>query len=773
MPQALERTEAPVMGCPLRAPNGCPVSAGAAAFDAFEGPYQVDPAEALRWSRAQEPVFYSPKLGYWVVSRYEHVKAVFRDNVTFSPSIALEKMTPASPEAEGVLARYGYGMDRTLVNEDEPAHMERRRALMHSFTPEELALHEPMVRRLTREYVDRLVDRGAADLVDEMLWEVPLTVALHFLGVPEEDMDTLRKYSIAHTVNTWGRPTPDEQLAVAEAVGKFWRFAGGVLDRMRADPSRHGWMQYGLQRQRDLPGVVTDSYLHSMMMAGIVAAHETTAHASANAFRLLLQHRDVWKEICADPALIPNAVEECLRLSGSVVAWRRLAMADTEIGGVAIPRGAKLLIVTASANHDERHFENADTLDIYRDNTTDHLTFGYGSHQCMGKNLARMEMRIFLEEFTRRLPHMEMVPGQAFTFLPNTSFRGPDHLLVRWDPGRNPERHDPDLLQDHAAFGIGAPSKQGIARRVRVAEVCREAEGVVRLTLEEPQGRPLPAWTPGAHIEVDAGQYVRRYSLCGEGGDPLRLQVAILRDEAGRGGSAFIHRTVTPGAVIRIRGPKNHFRLDEAAKHYVLFAGGIGITPIVTMADRLKQLGKDYAIHYAGRSPGSMAFLDRLRRDHGDRLHLYAKTDGGRLDLQAVIAAAPSDAQVYACGPGRLLAALEQAMHGQPGRLHVEHFSSAGMQLEPSEDRAFEVELRDSGLSVPVLAGQTLLQALRATGADVQSDCEEGLCGTCEVAVLAGDVDHRDKVLSSTERAAGGRMMACCSRARGKLVLAL
>ena len=107
---------------------GCPVSANASAFDAFEGPYQVDPAEALRWSRAQEPVFYSPKLGYWVVSRYEQVKAVFRDNVTFSPSIALEKVTPNSPEADAVLARYNYGMDRTLVNEDEPMHMERRRA---------------------------------------------------------------------------------------------------------------------------------------------------------------------------------------------------------------------------------------------------------------------------------------------------------------------------------------------------------------------------------------------------------------------------------------------------------------------------------------------------------------------------------------------------------------------------------------------------------------------------------------------------------------------
>lgn len=755
-------------------PTGCPISPNAAAFDPFVGAYQVDPAEALRWSRAQEPVFFSPKLGYWVVSRYEDVKAVFRDNVTFSPSIALEKMTPSSPEANEILASYSYGMNRTLVNEDEPAHMARRRALMQSFVPDELVHHEAMVRRLTREYVDRFISRGKADLVDDMLWEIPLTVALHFLGVPEEDMATLREYSIAHTVNTWGRPTRDEQLAVADAVGKFWQYAGGVLDKMRADPSGHGWMQYAIRRQKELPDVVTDSYLHSMMMAGIVAAHETTAHASANAMRLLLTNRDVWSEICANPALIPNAVEECLRYSGSVVAWRRLVMADTAIGEVSIPKGSKLLIVTASANHDERRFENSDELDIYRDNTTDHLTFGYGSHQCMGKNLARMEMRIFLEELTKRLPHMELVPDQTFTFLPNTSFRGPDHLYVQWDPIRNPELRDRSILDGHAAFEIGAPVKHGLARQLRVVEVDHESDGVIRLSLEDPHGRALPGWTPGAHIDVMVGDYARKYSLCGARDDASRLTIAILKDETGRGGSVYIHQSIVPGALIRVRGPKNHFRLDESGERYVLIAGGIGITPIIAMADRLKQLGKNYTIHYAGRSLASMAFVARLQRDHGNCLHLYPKLDGRRLDADAVVGAAHADAQIYACGPERLLEALEHIVRDRPERLHVEHFSAVGTKLDPENEKPFEVELKDSQLSVQVPAEQTLLEALRGVGVDVPSDCEEGLCGTCEVNVLAGEIDHRDKVLSAAERAEGRRMMTCCSRSRGsKLVLAL
>ena len=756
-------------------PTGCPISANASAFDPFEGPYQVDPAEALRWSRDREPVFYSPKLGYWVVSRYEDVKAVFRDNGVFSPSIALEKITPVSQEAQDTLERHGYAMNRTLVNEDEPAHMERRRALMKSFDLEELVHHEPMVRRLTRKYVDCIIDRGKADLVDEMLWEIPLTVALHFLGIPEEDMDTLRKYSIAHTVNTWGRPSPEEQVAVADAVGKFWQYAGKVLDKMRQDPSGHGWMQYAIRRQRELPEVVTDSYLHSMMMAGIVAAHETTAHASANMLRLLLEKRDVWQDLCTNPSLIPNAVEECLRHSGSVVAWRRIATADTRIGDVGIPKGAKLLIVSASANHDERHFENPDDLDVYRDNTTDHLTFGYGSHQCMGKNLARMEMRIFLEELTRRLPHMELTPGQSFTFLPNTSFRGPDHLWVQWDPDKNPEHRDPGILDRHASFEIGAPSKQDAARQVRVSELHPEAEGVVRLTLEDPRGRRLPRWSPGAHIDVILGDYVRKYSLCGDRDDGHRLQIAVLREPEGRGGSTFIHERIAPETTIRIRGPKNHFRLDETARSYLLIAGGIGITPVISMADRLKRIGKNYAIHYAGRSLATMAFVDRLQRDHGGRLHLYPAREGRRMNLERLLQEPRHGAQIYACGPERLLINLKALTRDWPeGMLHVEHFTSMGTQPDPSREIGFDVELKDSGLTVHVSSQQTVLQALRAAGVDVASDCEEGLCGTCEVNVIDGEIDHRDKVLTQSERQENRRMMTCCSRSRrGRIVLAL
>lgn len=768
-------------GCPvdhgatgLVSPTGCPVSHHAAAFDPFDGEYQVDPVEALRWSVDREPVFYSPKLGYWVVTRYEDVKAVFRDNILFSPSIALEKITPAPPEAEPILKRYGYAMDRTMVNEDEPAHMERRRLLLESFLPEAIASHEPAVRRLTREYMDRFVTKGKADLVAEMFWEIPLTVALHFLGVEKDGIEEMKQFGVAHTVNTWGRPSHDEQLKVADAVGRFWQVANRILDKMMAEPDGEGWMYFSIRQHFEHPDIVPLSYLRSMMLAILVAAHETTSKATTNAFRLLLSNRSVWVEICENPDLIANAVEECLRRAGSIIAWRRLVTKPTRIGEVEIPQGAKLLIVMTSANHDERHFENPYDLDLYRDNSVDHLSFGYGAHQCMGRNIARMEMRVFLEEFTKRLPHLELVPDQTFTYLPNTSLRGPESLWVRWDPTKNPEFSNRCGAAENKPFKIGPPARKDIARRLRIAALHQEADGVSRLILEDPEGKPLPRWSAGSHVELRVGDFERNYSLCGAVSDPMKWEIAVFRDEFGRGCSKYIHDELAAGDTIRVRGPKNHFLLDENARGYLLIAGGIGITPVLAMADRLKSLGRDYEVHYAGRSRQTMAYVDRLLADHKGKVHFHVKSDGERLDLSSVTSDL-AGRQVYACGPDRMLTELEALSAKWPeNSLRVEHFKSDPNLFDPANASRFEVELADSKLSFEVGPEQTLLDVLEAAGIDIPSDCREGICGSCEVQVLDGEIDHRDRVLSASERAACNRMMSCCSRARGrKLVVAI
>lgn len=771
----VEERSAAATRCPLD--HEAASRALACAFDPFVADYMADPAGFVRRVAGERPIFYAPELGYWVVTRYDTIKAIFRDPWTFSPANVLEPVEPHTPEARAVLDRYGYAMARTLVNEDEPQHMQRRRVLMAPFTPEHLAAHEPLVRKLVREAVDSFVDEGRVDLVERLLWPVPFTVALHFLGIDEEDQKRMKRFSIAHTVNAFGRPTPEQRLAIAETVGQFWQFSGEILEKMRRTPDGPGWMRYSIRQQKLYPEIVTDSYLHSMMMAIIVAAHETTAFAAANAVRTLLSKPGVWRELHEDPALISPAVEECLRLDGSIASWRRKTTREVEVEGVRLPAGAKLLLVVAAANRDPAHFPDPESLDVRRENAQDHLTFGFGAHQCLGKNLGRMEIQIMLEELTRRLPHLRLC-AQELEWVPNLSFRGPQHLLVEWDPAGNPERRDPSLRARSHPARIGAPLARDRVRRLVVREVAPLAEDVVGLVLEAPEGGPMPRWSPGAHIEVECGDpdRARAYSLCSDPDDVGRWRIAVLREPRGRGGSAWIHEAVRPGTILRVRGPRNRFPFDETFSGPIVFlAGGIGVTPLLPMAARARALGRDYRFVYCGRSRARMAFLDELRAAHGPRLELAVSEEGTRLDLDDLVASLPAGARIWACGPTRMLDVLERLLEGRPeGTLTTERFAATTSRLDPAREHAFTVELAHSGLTLEVPPDRTLLEVLRAANVDLPSDCEEGLCGTCEVEVLEGRVDHRDAVLSRAERAQNRKMMACCSRAAGpRLVLGL
>jgi ferredoxin-NADP reductase len=268
----------------------------------------------------------------------------------------------------------------------------------------------------------------------------------------------------------------------------------------------------------------------------------------------------------------------------------------------------------------------------------------------------------------------------------------------------------------------------------------------------------------------------RQYSLCGDPEDRDALEIAVLLEPQSRGGSAWMHANVKAGGVLKIRGPRNHFRFTGDVSKAVFIAGGIGITPISAMARDAKARGIDYAIHYSGARRTSMAMLDELAALHGERLHVHVSEEGSRNDFASLFVQPDDNTHIYACGPARMLEALEASCaHWSKGALRVEHFASTKTALDPSREQAFEVELKDSGLVIAVAANQTLLDALTQANIDVQSDCREGLCGSCEVRVLKGEVDHRDMVLARAEREANSRMMTCCSRACGgeRLVLEL
>ena len=303
-----------------------------------------------------------------------------------------------------------------------------------------------------------------------------------------------------------------------------------------------------------------------------------------------------------------------------------------------------------------------------------------------------------------------------------------------------------------------------------VADKEEIADGVVRLTLRAPDGRPLPAWEPGAHVDLVLPGGVRQYSLCGRPEDTSAYQVAVLREPGGRGGSAYVHDELVAGQRVSVDGPRNHFPLVDA-KRYLFVAGGIGITPILPMLDRVAGTGREWQLVYGGRTRSSMAFTADLRR-YEDRVTLRPQDEHGLLDLAALLAEPRPDTAVYCCGPEPLLAAVERHCAGWPeDALRVERFTPL-----PDEGArtAFEVELAGSGRVLRVPADRSILEVVEESGVPVLSSCREGTCGTCETGVLGGTPDHRDSVLTAAERRAGDVLMICVSRScSARLVLDL
>lgn len=302
------------------------------------------------------------------------------------------------------------------------------------------------------------------------------------------------------------------------------------------------------------------------------------------------------------------------------------------------------------------------------------------------------------------------------------------------------------------------------------------AEGVVTLTLADPSGADLPEWSPGAHIDlVMMPELVRQYSLCGDTGNSSEWRVGILLDPDTRGGSEFVHAKLHEGSVIRVRGPRNHFGLVSAPR-YQFIAGGIGITPILPMIAAAEASGADWRLLYGGRTRASLAYLDRLS-GYGDRVTICPRDEDAvfRDNLEKILAEPVPGTSVYCCGPEGLLTAVEEGSRSWSGcALHIERFTAKPASAVADALQMFEVECQRSGVTLTVPLNKSIYDAAEDAGLDVLGSCMEGVCGTCECDVLAGEPDHRDSVLNDAERAAGQTIMICVSRSRSeRLVLDL
>ncbi|NMN93840.1 PDR/VanB family oxidoreductase [Antrihabitans stalactiti] len=303
------------------------------------------------------------------------------------------------------------------------------------------------------------------------------------------------------------------------------------------------------------------------------------------------------------------------------------------------------------------------------------------------------------------------------------------------------------------------------------------ADGVAALELVDPEGDALPAWEPGAHVDLMLDdKLVRQYSLCGDSRDPDTWRVAVLLDPNSRGGSRHVHENLTEGTTIRVRGPRNHFPLVDSPR-YLFIAGGIGITPMMPMIDSAARAGSEWKLVYLGRQRTTMAFAEELSDVYGDRVDLWPNDEKGLFDLAAALEHPADGTLVYCCGPEPLLSAVEQHCgHWPDGSLHIERFAAKApvVEAEPTALDAFQVVCQRSGTTVDVSAGETILEALEDADIPIMSSCLQGICGTCEATVLEGTPDHQDSMLTDAERASGNVILTCVSRSRTeRLVLDL
>jgi cytochrome P450/ferredoxin-NADP reductase len=736
--------------------------------------YTSDPFGVYRWMRDEAPVYYSERWGWYALTRFEDVRAAALDADTFR---SFEGMDIDDSRLEQV-------PPGSIGSMDNPRHDQVRQVVQPYFLPRRIAELEDGIRAVVRELVASWGDRGAGgratvDIAQELAWPMPFDVFFHLMGMPgrheKDPVERARREQLEHWTHELKDRVPGTPhltpVARAATAGVQQYFIDLLEDRRRSarEDLVTKFVQADIGGEPFVDAQVTPaSEVSGLMMILFLGGVESTAGLTGTLFKLLAENPGQRALLQADPSLIPAAVEEALRLITPLQLTARTTSREVTLHGVTIPAGGRVVLVPGAANRDERQFADPDTFDLTRPRGR-HLGFGEGVHGCLGAPLARLEARIALEE---ALPVLgDYQPAGSPGFYPSSpNMYVWKHLPVTFEPAGRRRSHVEAVHHRTTTVTLATAEFEAEAR---VAEKRTAADGVVSLGLREIDGHPLPRWEPGAHVDlVLDGVPTRQYSLCGDVADHHEYRLGVLRDADGRGSSLYVHDRLRVGDTVRVRGPRNNFPLVDSPR-YLFIAGGIGITPILPMLRAAEAAGAEWELVYGGRRRASMAFLDELAA-YGDRVSIRPQDETGLLDLDALLGTPRPDTLVYCCGPEPLLAAVEQRCAGWPARsLHVERFSPRP-QSEPVRSEAFEVVLAQSELTLSVPPDRSILSVVEEAGVGVLSSCAEGTCGTCETAVLDGEPDHRDSVLSDEERQTNDCMLICVSRScSGRLVLDL
>jgi cytochrome P450 len=419
-----ERGEAPAP------PAGCPMHTSWSPLDAD---YLADPYPIAAALRDEHPIFYASQLGYLVVTRMEDIIEVFTKPDIYASSNVQDPVFPLSSGAAEVLSAEDFNPIAVMSNRPEPDHGRIRKYTRAGFSRRRLKTLEPYMRRRSNELIDDMLATGSpTEFIEAFAFPMPGETVFRFIGFPEADDELLKGWCDDRKQFSWGKPEAEEQRLIAEKMLAYWRYCRDFTAAKRDNPAddfASELIAAHVGDNEELTYQEVESIIYGLSFAG----HEAVTNLICNALVSLLSHRDQWDEICADPSLIPNAVEEVVRFNSSQISWRRITTQDTVLGGIDVPAGTSVFMNFASANRQADIFDSPNTFDIHRSNAAHNISFGKGIHFCLGAALAKFETQVVLESLSQRIPTLRIVEDQVLTSSPNITFRGPEKFLLEWE----------------------------------------------------------------------------------------------------------------------------------------------------------------------------------------------------------------------------------------------------------------------------------------------------------------------------------------------------